>query len=126
MVMDSTRLEAGGLGGLLEIYHAVGPEARRIFLIVVYSRVALPGGIGTLEELMEVWTSGALAMHDKPVVALDPWGDFALLRAQVVAWIDRGFVSLDSLKRVRWVVTVDEAFEALTAPVLPSADSVME
>jgi len=88
--------------------------------------LALPGGIGTLEELMEVWTSGALAMHDKQVVALDPWGDFALLRAQVDAWIDGGFVSRDSLTRVRWVATVDQAIEALTAPVLPSADSVME
>ncbi len=88
--------------------------------------LALPGGIGTLEELMEVWTSGALAMHDKPVVALDPWGDFALLRAQVDAWIDGGFVSQDSLTRVRWAATVDQAIEALTAPVLPSADSVME
>jgi len=29
--------------------------------------VALPGGIGTLEELMEAWTSRSLAMHDKPV-----------------------------------------------------------
>jgi uncharacterized protein (TIGR00730 family) len=88
--------------------------------------LALPGGIGTLEELMEVWTSGALAMHDKPVVALDPWGDFALLRAQVDAWVDGGFVSRDSLTRVRWVATVDQAIEALMAPGLPSADSVME
>ncbi|MGA0222369.1 MAG: TIGR00730 family Rossman fold protein [Candidatus Nanopelagicales bacterium] len=88
--------------------------------------LALPGGIGTLEELMEVWTAGALAMHDKPVVALDPWGDFTLLRAQVDAWIDGGFVSRDSLSRVRWVATVDQAIDALTAPVLPSADSVME
>jgi hypothetical protein len=35
-------------------------------------------------------------------------------------------VSRDSLSRVRWVATVDHAIEALTAPVLPSADSVME
>jgi hypothetical protein len=35
-------------------------------------------------------------------------------------------VSRDSLSRVRWVATVDQAIEALTAPVLPSADSVME
>ena len=36
--------------------------------------IALPGGIGTLEELFEAWTAGYLGMHDKPVVMLDPSG----------------------------------------------------
>ena len=36
--------------------------------------LALPGGIGTLEELVEVWTARSLNMHHKPVVVLDPWG----------------------------------------------------
>ena len=33
--------------------------------------IALPGGIGTLEELFEVWTAGSLGMHTKPVIVLD-------------------------------------------------------
>ncbi|HET6877786.1 MAG TPA: TIGR00730 family Rossman fold protein, partial [Jatrophihabitans sp.] len=33
--------------------------------------LALPGGLGTLEELFEVWTSATLGMHDKPVVVVD-------------------------------------------------------
>jgi len=36
--------------------------------------IALPGGLGTLEELLEVWVSRTLAMHRKPVVVLDPTG----------------------------------------------------
>ena len=46
--------------------------------------LALPGGIGTLEELFEVWTSRSLAMHVKPVVVLDPDG----LYAPLWAWLD--------------------------------------
>jgi uncharacterized protein (TIGR00730 family) len=33
--------------------------------------VALPGGIGTLEELFEVWTWQHLGYHDKPIALLD-------------------------------------------------------
>ncbi|MGC3875092.1 TIGR00730 family Rossman fold protein [Halomonas sp. GXIMD04776] len=33
--------------------------------------IALPGGIGTLEELFEVWTWQYLGLHDKPVGVLD-------------------------------------------------------
>ena len=34
--------------------------------------LTLPGGLGTCEELFEIWTSRYLQMHDKPVVLLDP------------------------------------------------------
>ena len=36
--------------------------------------LALPGGIGTLEELFEVWTWRQLAYHDKPIGILDTNG----------------------------------------------------
>jgi len=39
--------------------------------------IALPGGIGTIEELMEVWVMNQLAEFDKPVGLLDSAGFFA-------------------------------------------------
>lgn len=33
--------------------------------------IALPGGIGTLEELFEIWTWGRIGYHSKPVGLLD-------------------------------------------------------
>ena len=36
--------------------------------------IALPGGIGTLEELFEVWTWSQLGLHRKPVALLDVAG----------------------------------------------------
>jgi len=38
--------------------------------------IALPGGIGTVEELMEVWTMNQLAEIDKPVGVLNTAGFF--------------------------------------------------
>jgi uncharacterized protein (TIGR00730 family) len=76
--------------------------------------LALPGGIGTLEELFEVWTARSLGMHDKPVVVLDPDGFFAPLWAYLDALQDRGFVRAAALAALVRASTVDEAFAALT------------
>jgi uncharacterized protein (TIGR00730 family) len=38
--------------------------------------VALPGGIGTLEEFFEIWTWGQLGMHSKPCGLLNVAGYF--------------------------------------------------
>src|SRR3954471_3700488 len=53
--------------------------------------LTLPGGIGTLEELLEIWVGRILRMHDKPVVVLDPDGVFAPLRQQVDELVAAGF-----------------------------------
>lgn len=55
--------------------------------------VALPGGIGTLEELYEVWSWQQLGYHDKPVALLNVDGYYdALLRFMDIGHL-RGFVS---------------------------------
>jgi uncharacterized protein (TIGR00730 family) len=76
--------------------------------------LALPGGIGTLEELFEVWTSASLGMHAKPVVVLDPDGFFAPLWDYLSALQDSGFVRAEALGTLRRTATIDEAFAALT------------
>jgi len=43
--------------------------------------VALPGGIGTLEELFEVWTWRQLGFHDKPIGIMNTAGYFNHLLA---------------------------------------------
>src|SRR5579875_4066525 len=54
-------------------------ERKRIMDERADAFLALPGGIGTFEELFEVWTAGSLGMHDKPVIVLDPVGFYAPL-----------------------------------------------
>ncbi len=71
--------------------------------------ITLPGGIGTLEELLEVWTASSLGMHDKPVIVLDPWGDFAHLRTLLQHLVASGFVRSAAAEALHWTTTVDDA-----------------
>lgn len=54
--------------------------------------VALPGGYGTFEELLEVVTWSQLGMHEKPVAVLDVRGFYAPLFELVARASDEGFV----------------------------------
>ena len=79
--------------------------------------LALPGGVGTCEELFEVWTSGYLGMHAKPVVLLDPFDHYTGLLTWVGELRDRGFVVPAAIGRLVVATTVDEALDACAAPV---------
>jgi uncharacterized protein (TIGR00730 family) len=71
--------------------------------------ITLPGGIGTLEELLEVWTARTLGMHDKPVVVCDPDDAYAPLRAQIDQLVERGFARPEINDAIVWCTTAAEA-----------------
>ena len=92
--------------------------------------LTLPGGIGTLEELLEIWVARSLGMHDKPVVVLDPDGVFAPLREQVDQLLRAGFVRPAAVGLLVWADSPDAALDAcaaLPAPApAPDAGEVLE
>ncbi|MET7667058.1 TIGR00730 family Rossman fold protein [Micromonospora luteifusca] len=47
--------------------------------------LTLPGGLGTLDELFEVWTTATLALHSKPMVLIDTDGFYRPL----LDWLDK-------------------------------------
>ena len=55
--------------------------------------LALPGGIGTLEEFFEVWTWRQLGYHDKPVGLLNMNGYYDKLLAFLQTSVSSGFMS---------------------------------
>jgi uncharacterized protein (TIGR00730 family) len=55
--------------------------------------LALPGGIGTFEELFEVWAWRQLGYHDKPLGLLDAGGYYGALLAFMQHTVASGFVS---------------------------------
>jgi uncharacterized protein (TIGR00730 family) len=91
--------------------------------------LTLPGGLGTLEELLEIWVGRILRMHDKPVVVLDPDGVFAPLRTQVDSLVRAGFARPSVQDALAWATDVEQAFDLLERRITtlpPAADEVLE
>lgn len=74
--------------------------------------IALPGGIGTLEEFFEAWTAGYLGMHDKPMVLLDPFGHYDGLLTWLRGLVPAGYVAQSAIDRLIVVDDVDAALAA--------------
>ncbi len=55
--------------------------------------IALPGGIGTLEELLEVLTLNQLAYISAPVVILNTGGYYDALLKQLDVFVEQGFMN---------------------------------
>ncbi|GAA0357201.1 TIGR00730 family Rossman fold protein [Actinoallomurus spadix] len=91
--------------------------------------LVLPGGLGTLEELFEIWTSRVLGMHEKPIAILDPYGLYEPLRGLMEHLLDEGFARPRIFDAVGWATTVGEAFDHLErSPVRlqPTAEDYIE
>jgi uncharacterized protein (TIGR00730 family) len=91
--------------------------------------LVLPGGIGTLEELFEIWTARVLGIHDRPLVILDPWGLYTPLRQLIENMYEAGFTRANIFDAISWTNTVEEAFahlEATSTPVRPSVEELGE
>lgn len=73
--------------------------------------VVLPGGLGTLEELLEIWVARSLGMHDKPVVVCDPSGLFAPLESLVDHLETEGFVRGEARDVLLWARSASEALD---------------
>jgi uncharacterized protein (TIGR00730 family) len=77
--------------------------------------LVLPGGLGTLDELFEVWTTAMLGLHRKPVVLLDVEGFYTPLLDWLRTLVPAGFVRVDAFDSLIVVHTVAEALDAIEA-----------
>jgi uncharacterized protein (TIGR00730 family) len=75
--------------------------------------LVLPGGLGTLDELFEVWTTATLGLHDKPIVLLDPDEFYAGLLGWLDGLGDARFVSRVALRRITVAASVGAALAAV-------------
>ncbi|CAL9071563.1 unnamed protein product [Musa textilis] len=75
--------------------------------------IALPGGYGTLEELLEVITWAQLGIHDKPVGLLNVEGYYNSLLSFIDQAVEEGFISPSARHIVVSAPTVKELVKML-------------
>ncbi len=113
-----------GHAGLSEL-HVVDTMSQRKWLMGELSDafIALPGGIGTLDELFEAWTWTQLDLHDKPCGLLN----FEQYYDPLIAFLDRAVQEGFLRPRHRAALLVDDDLARLVERLVRAArDEVMK
>jgi len=92
-------------------------ERKRLMAEHADAFVALPGGIGTFEELFEVWTWRQLGYHDKPIGLLNQAGYYDGLLQFLRSTVQQQFLSNWQMDMVR----VDTELQRLLPDLVQAA-----
>lgn len=103
-----------GMTGLTESYHVDSMHERKQRMFDMSDGfVVLPGGLGTLDESMEILTWRQLRQHDKPVVFLDTAGYWSVLMGLVDHVVEQGFAAAGVRDLYTVVPTADDILPRL-------------
>jgi uncharacterized protein (TIGR00730 family) len=75
--------------------------------------IALPGGIGTLEEFFEIWVGSYLKFHSKPIAVCDPVGFYAPLRTALDHLAEHNFMKTGQAELVSWCKDIPSTLDAI-------------
>ena len=109
-----------GLAELVEVGSM--HERKQAMFELADAFVALPGGLGTLEELTEIATWAQLGLHGKPIATLDIrgyWQSFHTFLREAAA---AGFMKPENLNLIANVGSVGEVLPALRSYSAPHAE----
>ncbi|WP_299816746.1 TIGR00730 family Rossman fold protein [uncultured Roseibium sp.] len=111
-----------GHQGLSEL-HLVGSMHERKALMADLSDgfIALPGGVGTLEEIFEVWTWGQLGYHQKPCGFLNVEGYYDHLIAFLDHQTQEGFTKKVMRDMAMFAGTPENLIDQFTSYTPPSS-----
>ena len=107
------RREIGHTG--LTTLHEVGSmhERKQRMYDLADAFVALPGGLGTLEELAEISTWSQLGLHQKPIVLLDVDGFWGPLASQLDRMVTAGLLEPENRQLLPRAADCDAVFELI-------------
>lgn len=92
-------------------------ERKRIMAERADAFVALPGGIGTFEELFETWTWRQLGYHDKPIGVLNQDGYYDAMLRFIDHSVGSGFMDGSQLR----LIETDAQWQRLLETLIESA-----
>ena len=95
-------------------------ERKRLMFERSDAFVALPGGLGTLDETFEILTWKQLRLHDKPIVIVDVGGYWRKLLALIDQIVDEGFAAPGILGHFQTVERVEDVLPAISAAPTPA------
>jgi len=88
-------------------------ERKAMMAVRADAFLTLPGGLGTLEELFEVWTWQTLGLHPKPVGLLNVDGFWDPLVDTLHRLADSGFMQQATVADLVVASTIEEALDRL-------------
>ena len=102
--------------GLSTELHVVKDMRERKGLIEAMSDafIALPGGIGTLEELFEIWVGRYLGFHAKPVVVCDPFDVYTPMQAALAHLKKLEFMKSGQEEKITWCLDIESTLKTLS------------
>ena len=105
-----------GHTGLTQLHEVASMHERKQLMYDLSDAfVALPGGLGTLEELAEAATWSHLGLHSKPVVLLDVDGFWGPLVTLLDRMVGIGLLKPASRGLIQRARSAEEALSVLTA-----------
>jgi len=87
--------------------------------------IVLPGGLGTLDETIEMATWKQLQLHAKPIIAVNVDGYWNSLGALLGAVVAGGFAHPAMPDLISTVDTVDDVFEAAASAPFPGREILL-
>ena len=100
--------------GLTELHVVPSMHARKALMADLSDAVAiLPGGLGTLDEMFEMWTWSVLGLHERPMALLNAGGYFDPLLTMLERMVAGGFVRAADMERVSVHGSVEELLGTL-------------
>ena len=111
--LEQREVAQAGLSELILVDSMHERKARMAALSDAF--IALPGGTGTLDELIEITTWAQVGLHDKPIFLLGEDGYWQPLMGLINHMIDQGFAASNAAALLRWQAGLETLMTSLNA-----------